>query len=92
MMYGTVETDEERLEHLLRLRELQDETHGFLAFLPLAFLLWFSINVSEREVFYQVDTGPVLVPKALAPVHCDVEHGVAAYVEPNVWVVHRIAT
>jgi GNAT superfamily N-acetyltransferase len=34
-------------------------------------------------------TGPVLVPRALAPVHCDVEHGVAAYVEPNVWVVHR---
>jgi GNAT superfamily N-acetyltransferase len=34
-------------------------------------------------------TGPVLVPHALAPVHCDVEHGVATYVEPNVWVVHR---
>jgi GNAT superfamily N-acetyltransferase len=35
------------------------------------------------------ETGPVLVPRALAPVHCDVEHGVATYVEPNVWVVHR---
>lgn len=34
-------------------------------------------------------TGPVHVPRALAPVHCDVEHGVATYVEPNVWVVHR---
>ena len=34
------------------------------------------------------ETGPVLVPHALAPVHCDVEHGVATYVEPNVWVVH----
>jgi GNAT superfamily N-acetyltransferase len=34
-------------------------------------------------------TGPVLVPRALAPVHCDVDHGVATYVEPNVWVVHR---
>ncbi|WP_121253750.1 N-acetyltransferase [Nocardioides ferulae] len=34
-------------------------------------------------------TGPVLVPRALAPVHCDVEHDVATYVEPNVWVVHR---
>ena len=34
-------------------------------------------------------TGPVAVPRALSPVHCDVEHGVAAYVEPNVWVVHR---
>ena len=35
------------------------------------------------------ETGPVHVPRALAPVHCDVEHGVATYVEPNVWVVHR---
>jgi GNAT superfamily N-acetyltransferase len=34
-------------------------------------------------------TGPVEVPKALAPVHCDVEHGVATYVEPNVWVRHH---
>lgn len=34
-------------------------------------------------------TGPVLVPQALAPVHCDLEHGVAVYVEPNVWVVHE---
>ena len=34
-------------------------------------------------------TGPVVVPKALAPVHCDAEHGTAVYVEPNVWVVHR---
>jgi GNAT superfamily N-acetyltransferase len=34
-------------------------------------------------------TGPVEVPKALAPVWCDVEHGTATYVEPNVWVRHR---
>jgi len=33
MMYGTVETDEERLEHLLRVRALQDETGGFTAFI-----------------------------------------------------------
>ena len=34
-------------------------------------------------------TGPVVVPKALAPVHCDIDQGVAVYIEPNVWVVHR---
>jgi GNAT superfamily N-acetyltransferase len=34
-------------------------------------------------------TGPVEVPKALAPVWCDVVHGTATYVEPNVWVRHR---
>jgi len=37
MMYGTVETDEERLEHMLRLRDLQDETGGFTAFITWSF-------------------------------------------------------
>ena len=37
MLYGHVETDEERVEHLLRLRELQDETGGFQVLIPLAF-------------------------------------------------------
>ena len=37
MMYGTVETDEERLEHLLRLRALQDETRGFTAFITWSY-------------------------------------------------------
>jgi aminodeoxyfutalosine synthase len=37
MLYGHVETYEERVDHLLRLREQQDRTGGFLAFVPLAF-------------------------------------------------------
>ncbi len=37
MLYGHVETYEERIDHLLRLREQQDRTGGFLAFIPLAF-------------------------------------------------------
>ncbi|RKO67060.1 aminofutalosine synthase MqnE [Desulfofundulus salinus] len=37
MLYGHIETIEERVEHLIRLRELQDRTGGFLAFIPLAF-------------------------------------------------------
>jgi len=37
MMYGTVETDEERIEHLLRLRALQDETGGFTAFITWSY-------------------------------------------------------
>jgi aminodeoxyfutalosine synthase len=37
LLYGHVETYEERVDHLLRLRDLQDETGGFLAFIPLAF-------------------------------------------------------
>ena len=37
MLYGHVETVEERVDHLVLLREAQDETHGFVAFIPLAF-------------------------------------------------------
>jgi cyclic dehypoxanthinyl futalosine synthase len=37
MMYGTVESDEERIEHLLRLRALQDETGGFTAFITWSY-------------------------------------------------------
>jgi len=37
MLYGHIETNEERLEHLDALRCAQDETNGFLAFIPLAF-------------------------------------------------------
>ena len=37
MLYGHIETAEERVDHLVRLRELQDETGGFQCFIPLAF-------------------------------------------------------
>jgi aminodeoxyfutalosine synthase len=37
MLYGHIETFEERVDHMLRVRTLQDETSGFQAFIPLAF-------------------------------------------------------
>lgn len=37
MLYGHIETYEERVDHMLRARALQDETGGFQAFIPLAF-------------------------------------------------------
>jgi aminodeoxyfutalosine synthase len=37
MLYGHVETPEERVDHLVRLRALQDDTGGFQCFIPLAF-------------------------------------------------------
>jgi len=37
MLYGHVETPAERIDHFIRLRELQDKTGGFLTFIPLAF-------------------------------------------------------
>jgi cyclic dehypoxanthinyl futalosine synthase len=37
MMYGTVETPAERIEHMLRLRDLQDQTGGFTAFIAWSY-------------------------------------------------------
>jgi aminodeoxyfutalosine synthase len=37
MLYGTIETLEERVDHMMQLRALQDETGGFQTFIPLAF-------------------------------------------------------
>ena len=37
MLYGHIESNEDRVDHLLQLRKLQDQTHGFLTFIPLAF-------------------------------------------------------
>ncbi|HET7840827.1 MAG TPA: aminofutalosine synthase MqnE [Terriglobia bacterium] len=37
MLYGHIESDDDRVDHLMQLRKLQDETHGFETFIPLAF-------------------------------------------------------
>jgi aminodeoxyfutalosine synthase len=37
MLYGHIETEKDRVDHLVRLRSLQDETGGFVTFVPLAF-------------------------------------------------------
>jgi aminodeoxyfutalosine synthase len=37
MLYGHIETDEQRVDHLRQLRALQDETRGFTGFIPFAF-------------------------------------------------------
>jgi aminodeoxyfutalosine synthase len=40
MLYGHVESVEDRVDHLLQLRALQDETGGFVTYIPLAFQPW----------------------------------------------------
>jgi aminodeoxyfutalosine synthase len=40
MLYGHIETVQDRVDHLVRLRELQDETGGFVTYIPLAFQPW----------------------------------------------------
>ncbi len=47
MLYGHIETIEERVRHLIKLRELQDKTNGFSAFIPLAF---HSKNTSMSDI------------------------------------------
>jgi aminodeoxyfutalosine synthase len=37
LLYGHIETFEERIDHLMQLREIQDDTGGFLAFIPLEY-------------------------------------------------------
>jgi aminodeoxyfutalosine synthase len=37
MLYGHIENDEDRVDHLVKLRELQDDTGGLVTFIPLAF-------------------------------------------------------
>ncbi len=37
LLYGHMETYEERVDHMLKLRDLQDETGGFMSFIPLAY-------------------------------------------------------
>ncbi len=37
MLYGHIENEEDRADHLIRLRALQDDTHGFQTYIPLAF-------------------------------------------------------
>ena len=37
MLYGHIETEEDRVDHLIKLRKLQDETGGFQTYIPLAF-------------------------------------------------------
>src|SRR5437660_2034906 len=37
MLYGHIENEEDRADHLIRLRNLQDDTHGFQTYIPLAF-------------------------------------------------------
>ncbi len=53
MLYGHIESVEDRVDHLVRLRELQDETGGFVTYIPLAFQPWEapSMNCPETTGF-----------------------------------------
>ena len=48
LLYGHIETHEERIDHLMQLRDLQDETGGFFSFIPLEFQLGYT-NLVARQ-------------------------------------------
>jgi aminodeoxyfutalosine synthase len=49
MLYGHIESVQDRVDHLVRIRELQDETGGFMTFIPLAFQPWEAPAMSLPE-------------------------------------------
>lgn len=53
MLYGHVESVEDRVDHLIQLRNLQDETGGFVTYIPLAFQPWEApaMNLPETTGF-----------------------------------------
>jgi aminodeoxyfutalosine synthase len=55
MLYGHVETYAHRIEHLAQLRTLQDQTHGFNAFIPLKYRKLNSAMPVQTEVGLQED-------------------------------------
>jgi aminodeoxyfutalosine synthase len=65
MLYGHVESIEDRVDHLLRLRELQDETGGFVTFIPLAFQPWEAPAMSLPETTGFDDLKAIAVARLL---------------------------
>ena len=48
LLYGHIETYAERVQHMLRLRDLEDEAPGFFAFIPLEFQTGYTTSSSAR--------------------------------------------
>jgi aminodeoxyfutalosine synthase len=65
MLYGHVESLEDRVDHLLRLRDLQDETGGFVTFIPLAFQPWEAPAMNRPETTGFDDLKAIAVARLL---------------------------
>ncbi len=64
LLYGHMETIEERVDHMLKLRALQDETRGFLSFIPLAFQPG-STGIVKRQASVVDDLKTIAVSRLL---------------------------
>jgi aminodeoxyfutalosine synthase len=64
LLYGHIETLDERLDHMLKLRDLQDRTGGFLSFIPLAFQSG-KTGIAERPASAVDDLKTIAVSRLL---------------------------
>lgn len=65
LLYGHIETHEERVDHMLKIRELQDETHGFLSFIPLAYQVGPTSKVVQRQASSIEDLKTIAIARLL---------------------------
>ena len=88
MLYGHIEEPRHRVDHVLRLRELQDETGGFIVFIPLRFQHDASGDARNRLQHIPMSTGvEVLKTFAVSRLLFDnVQH------VKNFWVMHGLTT
>ena len=64
LLYGHMETHEERVDHMLKLRDLQDETGGFMSFIPLAYQVG-KTRVVERPASAIEDLKTIAIARLL---------------------------
>ncbi len=64
LLYGHIETHEERVDHMLKLRELQDETSGLMSFIPLAYQVG-QTRVVERQASAIEDLKTIAIARLL---------------------------
>jgi aminodeoxyfutalosine synthase len=65
MLYGHIESVEDRVDHLLQLRALQDETGGFVTYIPLAFQPWEAPSMRLPETTGFEDLKAIAVARLL---------------------------
>jgi len=64
LLYGHIETHEERVDHMLKLRDLQDQTKGFMSFIPLAYQVGHT-RVVERQASAIEDLKTIAISRLL---------------------------
>ncbi len=64
LLYGHIETHEERVDHMLKLRDLQDQTHGFMSFIPLAYQVG-KTKLVERQASALEDLKTIAIARLL---------------------------